>query len=71
MNFTTDTWTSPNGRAFVALNVHFEENGIAVALLLDVVELAQSHSGVNLARIFSQVLEDYNISKKVSIRHVS
>ena len=55
----------------MALNVHFEENGVAVALLLDVVELAQSHSGANLARVFSQVLEDYNISKKVSIRHVS
>ena len=51
LNFTTDTWTSLNGRALVALNVHFEENGVAVALLLDIVELAQSHSGANLMHI--------------------
>ena len=51
LNFTTDTWTSLNGRALVALNVHFEENGVAVALLLDIVELAQSHSGANLMHV--------------------
>jgi hypothetical protein len=67
LNFATDAWTSPNGRAFVALTVHFEEEGTAVSTLLDIVELAQSHSGVSLARVFARVLDNYKLSQKVSI----
>lgn len=57
LNFATDAWTSPNGRAFVALTVHFEENGTAVSMLLDIVELAKSHSTINLAHVFAEVLK--------------
>jgi len=35
-------------------------------MLLDIVELARSHSGVNLATAFSKILEDFGISNKVS-----
>jgi hypothetical protein len=35
-------------------------------MLLDIVELARSHSGVNLAAAFSKILEDFGISNKVS-----
>ena len=66
MNFTTDAWTSPNNKSYVALTVHFENEGVPVSMLLDLVEVARSHSGVNLAKAFAKILEDFGISDKVS-----
>ncbi|KAF8870858.1 hypothetical protein BD779DRAFT_1399002, partial [Infundibulicybe gibba] len=40
LNFATDAWTSPNHKAFIAITVHFEINGVALCLLLDLVEVA-------------------------------
>ena len=36
-------------------------------MLLDIVEVAKSHTGVNLAAAFAKILEDYGISEKVII----
>jgi hypothetical protein len=58
-------WTSPNGRAFIAVTVHFETNGIPTTLLLDIVECARSHTGTNLALTFEKILKEYGISDKV------
>ncbi|KAG2139343.1 hypothetical protein DEU56DRAFT_972441 [Suillus clintonianus] len=41
LNFTTDAWTSPNHKAFVAVSVHLEHQGKPLAMVLDVVEVAQ------------------------------
>lgn len=65
MNFATDAWTSPNNKAYVAVTVHFEEKGIPVCLLLDVVEVVRSHTGVNLVIAFADILKDYEIEDKV------
>ena len=65
LNFATDAWTSPNSRAFVALTVHFEHEGVPVSMLLDIVEVSKSHTGRNLAVAFAQILNDFNISDKV------
>ena len=65
MNFATDAWTSPNQRAYVAITVHFEHQGEPMSLLLDIVEVAKSHTGANLAAAFAKILEDYGISDKV------
>ena len=37
-----------------------------MAMLLDIVELACLHSGLNLAAAFTKILEDFGISDKVS-----
>jgi hypothetical protein len=37
-----------------------------MSMLLDVVEAAESHSGVNLALSFAKILNDFGISSKVS-----
>jgi hypothetical protein len=66
LSFATDAWTSPNHKAYVAVTVHFENKGIPVAMLLDIVEVARSHSGLNLAAAFAKVLEDFGIEDKVS-----
>ena len=65
LSFATDTWTSPNHKAYVAVTVHFEHEGDPISMLLDLVEVAKSHSGVNLAAAFAQVLEEFGISDKV------
>jgi hypothetical protein len=39
-----------------------------MCLLLDLVEVAKSHSGLNLAAAFAKILEDFGIAHKVSSR---
>jgi hypothetical protein len=34
-------------------------------MLLDLIEVAKSHSGINLAAAFAKILEDFGISDKV------
>jgi hypothetical protein len=67
LNFATDAWTSPNQRAYVAITVHLEHDGQPIAMLLDIVEVAKSHTGVNLAAAFAKILEEYGISEKVIV----
>ena len=65
LSFATDAWTSPNQRAYVAITVHLEHKGEPMSMLLDIVEVAQSHTGDNLAAAFAKIMEDYKISEKV------
>jgi hypothetical protein len=65
MSFATDTWTSPDHKAYIAVTVHFEQNGVPVAMLLDLVEVAMSHSGLNLAAAFAGILDSFGIADKV------
>ena len=66
LSFSTDAWTSPNHKAFIAVSVHLEKEGTPMSFLLDMVEVARSHSGVNLAIAFAGVLEGFGIEHKVS-----
>jgi len=68
LNFATDCWTSPNHQAFVAVTVHLEIQGKPICIVLDVVKVAMSHSGITLATEFAKILEDFGISDKVSAR---
>jgi len=65
LNFATDAWTSPNHKAYVAFTVHFTHEGVPVSMLLDLIEVAESHLGENLAAAFAKVLEEFSISDKV------
>lgn len=49
------------------MTVHFEKDGEPISMLLDLVEVARSHSGVNLAEVFAEILEDFKISDKVCV----
>jgi hypothetical protein len=66
LNFATDVWTSLNHKAFVAVTVHFQINGAPVSMLSDLKEVATSHSGLNLATAFAQILDEFDISTTVS-----
>ena len=48
------------------MTVHFESEGVPISMLLDIVEVAESHSGVNLAVVFARVLKEFGIEDKVS-----
>ncbi|KAJ2936232.1 hypothetical protein H1R20_g862, partial [Candolleomyces eurysporus] len=65
LNFATDAWTSPNHRPFVAVTVHMEKKGQPVCMLLNIVELLVSHSGINLAAAFVDILCSYGIEHKL------
>jgi hypothetical protein len=67
LSFATDTWTSLNHKAYVAITVHLEQNGSPLAMLLDIVKVPKSHTGFNLAVVFARVLEDFGISDKVRL----
>ncbi|KAJ2974858.1 hypothetical protein NUW54_g11827 [Trametes sanguinea] len=41
LSFATDTWTSPNHRAFIAVTVHFVLNEEPVSMLLDLLEVTE------------------------------
>jgi hypothetical protein len=66
LNFIMDTWTLPNHRTYVAVTIHFEKDGVPICMILDIVEVAMSHSGVNLAAAFAQILKEFSVSDKVS-----
>lgn len=66
LSFGTDAWTSPNFKPYVAITLHFEHNGEPMCLLLDLVEVTQSHSRINLASAFAKILKDFGIEHKVS-----
>lgn len=66
LNFATDAWTSPNQKAMVAFTVHFEHQGTPMTMVLDVVEVAKSHSGLNLATAFADMIHELKLETKVS-----
>ena len=51
----------------MVITVHLEYQGELISLLLDIVEVAKSHMGVNLVTAFVKILDDYGISDKVMI----
>ncbi len=67
LSFGTDLWTSPNNKTYVAVTVHFKRNSEPMCLLLDIVEVAKSYTGFNLASVFAEILGVFGISNKVSL----
>jgi hypothetical protein len=65
IHIATDAWTSTNHRALVAWTVHLEHESCMMAFLLDIVEVAESHTGLALAKAFQNMLESYKLEKKV------
>lgn len=61
----TDAWTSTNHHALVAWTVHFIYEGRMMAFLLDIVELAGSHTGLALAEATQQMLKSHELETKV------
>ena len=62
IHFATDTWTSPNHRAFVAWTVHLEHQGHMLAFLLDVVEVPEvrAYSCVRFPELMLPLPQSYS-----------
>jgi len=52
------------------MTVHFEQQAVPISLLLDIVEVASSHSGVRLAAEFAQILDNFEVGDKVRTQAV-
>jgi hypothetical protein len=55
----------------MAITVHLERSGKPFMMLLDLVEVAESHTGVNLGIAFANVLQKFGIEEKVSLSNIS
>ncbi|KAF8233114.1 hypothetical protein L208DRAFT_1268608, partial [Tricholoma matsutake] len=66
LSFATDAWTSPNHKAYVAVMVHFKQDGAPISMLLDLVQVAKSHTGITLTAVFAKILKDFGIAHKFS-----
>jgi len=62
----TDAWMSLNHKAYIAVMVHFEQDGTLVSMLLDLVQVVKLHTGITLTAVFVKILEDFGIAHKVS-----
>ena len=67
LNFSMDGWTLLNHKAYIAVTIHFQIDGKGVSMLLDLIKVACSHTGVNLALAFAKVLDDFGIDHKVRL----
>ncbi len=61
-----DAWTSPNHKALIAFAVHFHHEGTPLSFILDVVEVAESHTGEALAKAFEETVREFGVEDKVS-----
>lgn len=50
----------------MAILAHVEENGKPLEVALDVVEVAESHTGKVMAQVYNETLREYGIEAKVS-----
>ncbi|KAF9225171.1 hypothetical protein BS17DRAFT_700379, partial [Gyrodon lividus] len=65
VNFTTDAWTAPNHRVFIAFTVHLEHKGEPLTMPLDIVEVVRSHTGLEMATVFAKILEEFGLTDKI------
>lgn len=50
----------------MAVSVHIEEGGKPISLLLDFVKVSKSHTSLNLAFEFTEIMKSFGIEEKVS-----
>jgi hypothetical protein len=50
---------------FMVVTVYFENNRVPIYMILDVIEVAVLHLGVNLTIAFADILVEFRVSNKV------
>ena len=67
ISFTTDLWTSPSAKNFMAITAHFiNDKWELESLVLDFAQIWGKHSGDNIKNIFTSCLESFKIQTKVN-----
>jgi hypothetical protein len=70
LNFKMDGWSSPNHRSYIAITIHLEHKGEPLSMLLDLVKIAESYTGVNLGITFMGILNKFGIEEKVRASNI-
>lgn len=71
ISFTTDCWTSLSSKSFMSITAHFiDDDWNLKHLLLDFIEINDSHTGQNLKNAFVIGLENFSIENKVYLLFV-
>ncbi|KAI6042107.1 hypothetical protein EDC04DRAFT_2892217 [Pisolithus marmoratus] len=52
LSFTMGAWTAPNHHAFIAFCAHLEHEGALLSMPLDIIKVAMSHTGLEMATVF-------------------
>ncbi|THH18835.1 hypothetical protein EUX98_g8893 [Antrodiella citrinella] len=65
ISFSSDTWTSPNHRSYMAILAHLEHEGHPLVLPLDLAEVPFSHTGAALSEVMQRTVLDFGIATKV------
>jgi len=66
ISFTIDCWTSPSVKSFLSITAHFIDKDWKLQhILLDFLEMFDSHTGQNLKETFVTGLEYFSMEKKV------
>ncbi|GBC07730.1 hypothetical protein RclHR1_07660006 [Rhizophagus clarus] len=66
ISFTTDIWTSPSTKAFLAITAHYvDKNWKLQNLLIDFVQIFGQHTGENIKNTFVSALQNLSIHTKV------
>ena len=67
VSLTTDTWTTTNNVAILGITIHWIDDMWRLhEQVLAVEELGVSHGGIILAEVVHRVLEEYDLTQKVS-----
>ena len=69
VSLTTDTWTTTNNVTILGITIHWIDDMWRLhEQVLAVEELGVSHQGIILVEVVHRVLEEYNLTQKVSKR---
>ncbi|CAG8836392.1 474_t:CDS:2, partial [Gigaspora margarita] len=64
--FTSDLWTSPNNKEFIAITAHYiDDNWALQEVIINFGLMSKKHDGTNITNGFFKVLENYNITLKI------
>ena len=67
MSLTTDTWTTTNNVSILGITIHWIDDMWRLhEQVLAVEELGVPHQGIILADVVHRVLEEYDLTQKVS-----
>ena len=67
VSLTIDTWTTTNNMEILGITIHWIDDMWRLhEQVLSVEELGVSHRGIILAKVVHRVLEEYDLTQKVS-----
>ena len=67
VSLTTDTWTTRNNVAVLGITIHWIDDMRKLQeKVISVEELGASHQGAILAEVLYRVLEEFDLTQKVS-----